>query len=195
MPDGPYVPTWDSLGKIGVPEWYKDSKFGIFIHWGVYSVPAFANEWYARNMYVKGTKEFEHHVQTYGPHAQFGYKDFISEVHRGEVRPRQLGRLFRCLGARYVIPVAEHHDGFAMYDTALSRWNAARMGPRRDVVGELAKAVRSRGMIFGVSSHRAEHWWFMNGGREYDSDVNDPAYADFYGPAESLANTPTRIQG
>src|SRR5580704_17849269 len=192
LPDGPYVPTWDSLEKIGVPEWYEDSKFGIFIHWGIYSVPAFANEWYARNMYVKGTKEFEHHIQTYGPHSKFGYKDFIPKFTAEKFEPGDWADLFHRAGARYVIPVAEHHDGFAMYDTSLNRWNAAKMGPKRDVVGELAQAVRSRGMVFGVSNHRAEHWWFMNGGRDYDSDVNDPAYADFYGPAESMANTPTK---
>jgi alpha-L-fucosidase len=66
------------------------------------------------------------------------------------------------------------------------------MGPKRDVIGDLAAAIRQRGMIFGVSNHRAEHWWFMNGGRDYDSDVNNPQFADFYGPAESMANTPTK---
>ena len=192
LPDGPFVPTWDSLEKIGVPEWYRDAKFGIFIHWGIYSVPAFANEWYARNMYIKGTKEFEHHVATYGPHAKFGYKDFIPMFTAEKFDAGTWADLFRRAGAKYVIPVAEHHDGFAMYDTALSRWNAAKIGPKRDVVGELAKAVRERDMVFGVSNHRAEHWWFMNGGREYESDVNDPAYADFYGPAESMANTPSK---
>ena len=143
-------------------------------------------------MYVKGTKEFEHHILTYGPHAKFGYKDFIPKFTAKKFDAGNWADLFRRAGARYVIPVAEHHDGFAMYDTALSHWNAVRMGPKRDVVGELAEAVRSRGMIFGVSNHRAEHWWFMNGGRDYDSDINDPAYADFYGPAESMANTPTK---
>jgi alpha-L-fucosidase len=80
--------------------------------------------------------------------------------------------------------VAEHHDGFAMYDSALSNWTAAKMGPRRDLIGELAAAVRKQGLIFGVSSHRAEHWWFMNGGRDFDSDVQDERYSDFYGPAK-----------
>jgi alpha-L-fucosidase len=192
LPDGPFVPTWDSLEKIGVPEWYRDAKFGIFIHWGVYCVPAFANEWYPRNMYLKGTKEFEHHVATYGPHAKFGYKDFIPMFTAEKFDAAHWAETFAAAGAKYVIPVAEHHDGFAMYDTGLSKWSAAKMGPKRDVVGELAKAVRAKGMVFGVSNHRAEHWWFMNGGRDYESDVNDPAYADFYGPAESMANTPSK---
>jgi alpha-L-fucosidase len=178
-----YEPTWDSLAGHRVPDWYQDGKFGIFIHWGVYSVPAFGNEWYPRNMYLKSSPEYGHHVKTYGPPARFGYKDFIPMFKAEKYDPGHWAQLFKNAGARYVVPVAEHHDGFAMYDSALTRWNAARMGPRRDVLGELAQAVRQQGLIFGLSSHRAEHWWFMNGGREFDSDVGDPQYADFYGPA------------
>jgi alpha-L-fucosidase len=191
LPDGPFVPTWESLEKIGVPQWYQDAKFGIFIHWGLYCVPAFGNEWYPRNMYMKGTKEFEHHVATYGPQSKFGHKDFIPQFRAEKFDADAWAELFQRAGAKYVIPVAEHHDGFAMYDTALNRWNAAKMGPKRDVVGLLAQSVRERGMVFGVSNHRAEHWWFMHGGREFDSDVQDEAYADFYGPAQSLGETPS----
>ena len=97
--------------------------------------------------------------------------------------PKNWAEIFKESGARYVIPVAEHHDGFAMYNTSLSNWNAYKMGPKRDIIGELAKAIRAEGLIFGVSSHRAEHWWYMNTGRSINSDVNDPKYADFYGPA------------
>lgn len=179
-----FQPTWDSLKTYTVPDWYQDAKFGIFLHWGPYCVPAFRNEWYPRHMYLPGTPEFEHHVKTYGPHHQFGYKDFIPQFKAERFDPHAWVALFAEAGARYVVPVAEHHDGFAMYDTPLTRWNAAQMGPKRDVIGELAAAARARGLAFGVSSHRAEHWWFMNGGRAYDSDVNDPRYADFYGPAK-----------
>lgn len=175
--------TWDSLNTYMVPEWYQDAKFGIFLHWGVYSVPAFGNEWYPRNMYLQGQPEYEHHLKTYGPQSQFGYKDFIPSFKAENYHPDAWAALFEEAGAKYIVPVAEHHDGFAMYATALSRWNAAVMGPKRDVIADLAKAVRARGMVFGVSSHRAEHWWFMNGGRAFDSDVTDPRYADFYGPA------------
>ncbi len=93
-------------------------------------------------------------------------------------------KLFKDAGAKFVVPVAEHHDGFQMYESDLCKWNAAEMGPKRDVVGELAEAVRAEDMVFGVSSHRAEHWWFMNGGNHFPSDVQDPEYADFYGPAK-----------
>ncbi|MFN3682528.1 MAG: alpha-L-fucosidase [Fimbriimonadaceae bacterium] len=182
-PPGPFRPSWDSLENYVVPEWYLDAKFGIFLHWGVYSVPAFGNEWYPRNMYVRGSAEFEHHVRTYGPQDRFGYKDFIPMFRAERFDPDQWADLFLEAGAKYVVPVAEHHDGFAMYASRLTRWNAAQMGPCRDVLGELARAVRERGMVLGVSSHRAEHWWFMNGGREFPSDVQDPAFQDFYGPA------------
>jgi len=175
--------TWESLEQYQVPDWYQDGKFGIFIHWGPYCVPAFGNEWYPRNMYLQNTREFIYHQKVYGHQSKFGYKDFIPLFKAEKFDPAAWADLFRRAGARFVVPVAEHHDGFAMYDSALSRWTAAKMGPRRDVIGELAAATRAAGMVFGVSSHRAEHWWFFNGGREFDSDVQDPAYADFYGPA------------
>jgi len=160
-----------------------DAKFGIFIHWGVYCVPAFGNEWYPRNMYMQGTPEFEHHIKTYGPQNKFGYKDFVPMFTAEKFDPAAWAELFRKAGARYVMPVAEHHDGFAMYDCSFSKWNAVKMGPKRDIVGELSAAVRKAGLVFGLSSHRAEHWFFMNGGRKFASDVQDPQYEDFYGPA------------
>jgi len=178
-----FQPEWKSLNMYEIPDWYRNAKFGIFIHWGVYSVPAFGSEWYPRLMYEQGSKEFAHHVETYGAQKKFGYKDFIPMFKAEKFNPDQWAELFRKAGARYVVPVAEHHDGFAMYNTSLSKWNAVNMGPKRDIIGELATAVRKQGMVFGLSSHRIEHWFFMNTGRGFDSDVNDPEYADFYGPA------------
>jgi alpha-L-fucosidase len=189
---GPFEPTWESLKSYRVPSWYEDGKFGIFIHWGVYAVPAFANEWYPRNMYEQGSEEFEHHVATYGPHTGFGYKDFIPQFTAAQFDPAAWARLFKESGARFVVPVAEHHDGFAMYDTALSEWCASKMGPKRDLIGDLAEAVRQEGMVFGVSSHRFEHWWFFSGGRQFPSDVQDPRYAGLYGPARSSHERPER---
>src|SRR5919199_3984733 len=166
-----FEPTWESLKHYTVPQWYTDAKFGIFIHWGVYAVPAFGNEWYPRNMYLQGSKEFDHHVATYGPQTQFGYKDFIPRFTAEQFDADRWAQLFKEAGARYVVPVAEHHDGFAMYDSSFSEWNAVRMGPRRDVIGELAAAVRRQDMVFGLSSHRAEHWWFFDGGMQFPSDA------------------------
>jgi alpha-L-fucosidase len=182
--EGPYRPDWHSLEKYLIPEWYKDAKFGIFIHWGVYSVPAFGSEWYPRNMYRKGSEEYDHHLAFYGPLSKFGYKDFIPLFKAEKFAPQQWASLFREAGAKYVVPVFEHHDGFAMYDSDLSEWTAAKMGPHRDVAKELARAIRDAGLHFGASSHRVEHDFFFAGGRKIDSDVNDPRYADFYGPAE-----------
>ncbi|MGB2645123.1 MAG: alpha-L-fucosidase [Candidatus Acidiferrum sp.] len=181
--EGPFRPDWESLQNYAAPEWYKDAKFGIFIHWGVYSVPAFGNEWYPRNMYREGSDEYKHHIATYGPQDKFGYKDFIPMFRAEHFDPAAWARLFKEAGAKYVVPVAEHHDGFAMYDSGLSDWTAAKMGPHRDVVGELAKAVRAEGLHFGVSSHRVEHNFFLGVGRSSTSDINDPQYAAFYGPA------------
>ncbi len=187
---GKFEPNWESLKAYTVPQWYEDGKFGIFIHWGVYAVPAFGNEWYPRNMYEQDRPEFNHHVETYGPQTEFGYKDFIPQFTAEKYDPQQWAQLFRESGARFVVPVAEHHDGFAMYDCSFSEWTAVIMGPRRDLIGELAAAVRQHGMVFGLSSHRAEHWWFFSGGREFPSDVQDPRYAGLYGPANPKETQP-----
>ncbi|MEL4890477.1 alpha-L-fucosidase [Xanthomonas protegens] len=181
---GPFRPDWTSLKQYRSPSWYDNAKFGIFIHWGVFSVPAFGNEWYSRNMYQQDSKDYLHHRETYGPQSRFGYKDLIPLFTAPKFDPQAWATLFRDAGARYVVPVAEHHDGFAMYDSQLSDWTAVKMGPKRDVLGELSKAIRAQGLHFGLSSHRAEHDWFFDGGRQFDSDVNDPRYAGLYGPAQ-----------
>src|SRR6266699_3782115 len=106
---GPFNSKWEALRACRVPSWYEDAKFGIFIHWGVYSVPAFGNEWYPRNMYKKGTPEFAHHVATYGPQKAFGYKDFIPKLTAEKFDARHWAEVFRKAGARFVVPVAEHH--------------------------------------------------------------------------------------
>ena len=180
LPAGPYEPSWDSLrDHYQTPEWFLEAKFGIFIHWGLYAVPAYHNEWYARHMYAT----FAHwHTEHYGPPEKFGYKDFIPLFKAEKYDPGQWADLFRKAGAKYVVPVAEHHDGFAMYDSALTRWCAAKMGPKRDLIGELATAVRKQGLIFGLSNHRMEHHTFMYPAAGVKSDQFDPAFADFYGP-------------
>jgi alpha-L-fucosidase len=182
---GPFQPTWESLGKFKTPSWLREGKLGIFIHWGAYSVPAFGSEWYPRNMYFKGSPEFEHHLKTYGSQAEFGYKDFIPLFKAEKFNAAEWAELFHEAGVKYVIPVAEHHDGFPMYDSEFTEWSAAKKGPQRDVIGELAKAFRTENIVFGASSHRAEHWWFFDQGMYIDSDVLDPQYSDLYGPANN----------
>lgn len=181
---GPFKPDWDSLSKARIPEWFTEEKFGIFMHWGLYSVAANSNEWYSRNMYIQGMPAFEHHVATYGPQNEFGYKDFIPMLTAEKFNPEDLIRLYKDAGAGYIFPVAEHHDGFQMYDSELSEWNAGNMGPKRDLLGEWKMAADKLGMVFCTSTHRAEHWWFMSHGKEFDSDVKEPLKkGDFYWPA------------
>lgn len=181
---GPFQPTWESLSAYEPPKWYQDAKFGIFIHWGIYSVPAFGSEWYSRNMYIQGSPEYEHHIKTYGKHSEFGYKDFIPMFKAEKFNADEWAELFQNAGANYVVPVAEHHDGFQMYRSEVSHWNAYEMGPKRDVLGELKESCGSRGMQVGASSHRMEHWFFMGHGKEFDSDIREPMQrGDFYWPA------------
>jgi alpha-L-fucosidase len=143
-------------------------------------VPAYHNEWYEKHVYA-GFADW--HAEHVGPQDKFGYKDFIPQFKAARFDAKEWAELFRAAGAKYVVPVAEHHDGFAMYNSDLTNWSAAKMGPHRDVVGQLAEAVRGAGLHFGGSSHRAEQYFFFNGGRAFDSDVRDPRFNDFYGPA------------
>ncbi|MFC4305103.1 alpha-L-fucosidase [Cohnella boryungensis] len=182
--NGRFKEDWSSLSEYRVPDWYRQAKFGIFIHWGVYSVPAFGNEWYPRNMYMQGSKEYEHHLAVYGPHKEFGYKDFIPLFKAESFNAEEWAELFTQSGAKYVMPVAEHHDGFQMYRSDISRYNAFEMGPKRDLLAEMQAAFEKRNLVFSVSSHRAEHWFFMSHGKAFDSDIQEPlACGDLYWPA------------
>lgn len=180
---GQFKADWESLAEHETPKWFMKGKFGIFIHYGIYSVPGFGNEWYSRNMYNKNSREYQHHIETYGKQKDFGYKDFIPMFKAENFDAKRWIEIFRKAGAKYVVPVMEHHDGFAMYDTAFNKWNAVNMGPGRDICGELKNECEKQGLTFCGSSHRAEHYFFMNLGREIESDVSDDRYRDFYGPA------------
>ena len=184
IPTGPYEATWESVEQnYQTPEWFMDAKFGIFIHWGLYSVPASGSEWYPRHMYNGLSRE---HRQKWGRQNEFGYKDFLPLFKAEKFNAEEWAALFREAGARYVIPTAEHHDGFAMYNSRLTKWNAKRMGPKRDVIGELAEAVRAEGLKFGVSNHRIENWDFMypQNMPKDSTDLFLPQYATFYGPPQ-----------
>lgn len=181
---GPYTDTWESLSAYRVPEWYSHMRFGIFIHYGVFAVPAYDNEWYSRNMYEKDSVAYKHHIETYGKHTEFGYKDFIPLFKAENFNPDRWIQTFKNAGAQYVVPVAEHHDGFQMYDSDLSSYNAKDMGPHRDILGELKKSCENGGLIFGTSSHRIEHLFFQGGGRDFDSDINGEFHrGDLYWPS------------
>lgn len=182
--EGPYSDDWASLSRAKVPEWFSERKLGIFMHWGLYSVPAAFNEWYSRNMYKQDMDAYEYHIKTFGPQKDFGYKDFIPMFTAEKWDPKDWIKCFKETGAGYIFPVAEHHDGFQMYESDLSEWNAVNMGPKRDIVGVLKEEAEKAGLIFCTSTHRAEHWFFMGHGKEFDSDIKDPMKkGDFYWPA------------
>lgn len=192
-----FKPDSASIAKhYRIPDWFRDAKFGIFIHWGVYSVPAFEDEWYPRKMYEKGSRAYKHHIKTYGDLTKFGYKDFIPEFKGEKFDPEEWVSLFKEAGAKYVVPVAEHHDGFSMYNSAVNKWNSVKMGPKRDVIGELKKAIQRNGLHFGLSNHRAENAWFFTPGTKIPSDVQNPEYRSIYGPClEKPKKDSTQISG
>ena len=189
--DGPYKPDWDSLATHGVPEWFRDAKFGIYFHWGVYCVPAFGSEWYPRNMHLKNRGEYKHHVATYGEPTASGYHDFVPQFKAEKFNADEWADLFQKARAQYAGPVAEHHDGFAMWDSAVTPWNAADKGPKRDITGELAKAIRARGMRLVTSFHHARNnLWPKNGKwtghyegikRDFPALLENPENAILYG--------------
>ncbi|MCP4312304.1 MAG: alpha-L-fucosidase [Bacteroidetes bacterium] len=150
--------SWESLSQHeAAPEWFRDAKLGIYFHWGVYSVPAYGNEWYPRWMHFEGNDYYEHHLAKYGHPSEFGYHDFVPIFKAENFDAGEWADLFVKAGARFAGPVAEHHDGFSMWDSEATPWNAADMGPKRDITGELAKAIRERDMKFITTFHHAKH--------------------------------------
>lgn len=184
VPPGPFAPSWDSLRtNYLVPEWLRDAKFGIMMHWGIYSVPAHGSEWYEKHMY--GNPAFtKWHTEHFGPPDKFGYKDFIPMFTCSNWDPNAWAELFKQAGAKYVILTAIHHDGFALWKSKANPWNAVRMGPHRDLVGDLAKAVRKQGLKFGVSNHDMEHFTFIQPTPGLKTDLYDPQWAGFYSVAD-----------
>jgi alpha-L-fucosidase len=191
MPAGPFQPTWDSLKEnYKVPRWFADAKFGLFMHWGLYSVPAYHNEWYEKHMYTDGGIG-QWHVDHFGPQDKFGYKDFIPMFTQSNFNANAWAELFKKSGAKFVIPTAQHHDNFAMWDSAVTPWNAMKMGPKQDLIGELCAAVRKQGLKFGVSNHGIEHFQFINPPADMiekmkaeHADLFDPKWEDFYNVAD-----------
>ena len=176
-------PAWDSIrAKYQTPDWFRDGKFGIFMHWGIYSVPAHQSEWYVRYMYGGNAGIMRWHTEHFGPPTQFGYKDFIPMFTAAKWDPDAWAGLFKKAGAKYVIPTAEHHDGFSLWDSAYNKYNAKNLGPQRDLIGDLAAAVRRAGLKFGASNHSANHFTFIP--PLAGSDQYDPEWADFYSVAD-----------
>jgi alpha-L-fucosidase len=181
------VKPWSELTGVQTPQWLKDRKFGIYTHWGVYSVAAFGPNvsWYPYKMYQEGSPQFEYHCRKFGHPSKIGYKDLIPKFDGAKFDADEWAELFRQSGALFAGPVAEHHDGFSLWDSRLSKWNAKEMGPKRDVVGELEKAIRKQGMKFMTAFHHAENWKFYpHWVKEYDA--SDPAYTGLYGELHNV---------
>jgi alpha-L-fucosidase len=153
-----YEANWESLSRHNeAPQWFQDAKFGIYFHWGVYTVPAYKTEWYPRWMHFPGHDINRHHIKTYGALYEFGYHDFVPMFKAEKFDASQWADLFEEAGAKFAGPVAEHHDGFSMWASKQTPWNAKDMGPKRDVTGELAKAIRAKGLKFITTFHHARN--------------------------------------
>ncbi|MFF7159405.1 alpha-L-fucosidase [Streptomyces sp. NPDC008139] len=201
--DGPgsYTASWTSVDQHPpAPAWFQDAKFGIYYHWGVFSVPAFGNEWYPRNMYVGGSAENQHHIATYGDPSAWPYHNFIDGARDksgnyvqfapkpvaqgGKWDPTAWAQLFKAAGAKFAGPVAEHHDGFSMWNSQANPWNSVQHGPKLDLVGLHAQAIRAQGLKFMASLHHAYHF---NGFYDHVPYQSDPSLRILYGQQGTAA--------
>ena len=158
--DGPYRPVWESLLHYEAPEWYRDAKFGIWAHWSPQCVPE-AGDWYARNMYVQGSAQYNYHLKRYGHPSRFGFKDLCPQWTLLNWEPDTLIARYKKAGARFFLALANHHDNFDAWDSKHNPWNAVNIGPRRDVVCTWANAVRKQGLRLGVTVHQPRNWWWF----------------------------------
>jgi len=189
LAENKYEPTWESVTGRNPPAWLLDAKFGIYAHWGLYSVPAYRTEWYAKKMYDKTDLVYKHHVKTYGDPSKFGNKDFVPMFKAEKFDPDQWADLIVASGAKYAGIAVVHHDGFLLWDSKINRWNAGNMGPKRDLYGELVQSLRrKRGMKVIATFHhiRTFDWYLPDDKAARDQaqkagwDLFDPNYADLY---------------
>jgi alpha-L-fucosidase len=166
---GRYDPTWESLRNYTAPQWYRDAKFGIWAHWTAQCVPE-QGDWYARNMYIQGDANYEHHLKTYGHPSQTGFMELDHLWKAESWDPDGLIALYKKAGAQYFVALANHHDNFDTYDSAHHAWNSVNIGPRKDIVGGWAKAARAQGLRFGVSNHSAHAWHWLQPAYGYDGE-------------------------
>ena len=183
-----FKPTFSSLRQYSVPEWFRDAKFGIWSHWGPQSVPMFG-DWYARNMYIEGTPQYEYHLRHYGHPSKFGYKDICALWKAERFDPEALIDKYRLAGARYLMTQGTHHDHFFNYASGINRMNSMNVGPHKDILALWKAAADKYGLRFGISEHLGASfsWWRVNKGCDSRGpyagvpyDGNDPAYVDFY---------------
>lgn len=158
---GPFEPTWDSLEKYQVPDWFRDAKFGMWAHWGPQCEPE-AGDWYARGMYQESSWQYKYHIEKYGHPSKFGFKDVINTWKADNWNPEELVNLYKDSGARYFMAMANHHDNLDLYDSKYQpNWNSTKMGPKKDIIAGWERAARKAGLPFAVSVHAAHAWsWF-----------------------------------
>jgi alpha-L-fucosidase len=159
---GPFAPTWDSINKNypGNPQWLRDAKFGIWVHFGPQSAGR-SGDWYARRMYQPGTIAYKNHLREFGPASVSGYKDLLHTWNPAHLDPEKLVKAYHDAGARFLIVQGVHHDNFDNWNSTYQPWNSVNMGPRRDLLGEWARASRSAGMHYGVAFHHEYTWWWF----------------------------------
>jgi len=189
-----YEPAWESLKKHETPQWLRDAKFGIYTHWGIYCYSATRGNatWNSHEAYMDPeSEEAQDFYEKYGQvTTEFGYKDLIPKFTAEKFNAEEWADLFAKSGAKFAGPVAEHHDGFAMWDTKWSEWNAANMGPKRDIVGELEKAIKNKGMKYVTAFHHAANWFFFPTWDE-TKDCSNPEYSGLYGPIHKDGEIPS----
>lgn len=191
---GPFAGTRASLRKYVIPEWFRDAKFGIWAHWGPQSAVEYG-DWYARNMYIQGQKQYDYHVKTYGHPSKFGFKDTLPAWKAEKFDPEYLMGLYKKAGAKYFMTMGVHHDNFDLWNSRHNRWNAVKMGPHKDIVGMWKKAAQQHGLKFAISDHLwITYKWFSSSkgsdatgplkGVHYDG--SNPNYFDYYGRCEEV---------
>ncbi len=178
-----FEPTIKSLQNYECPEWFRDAKLGIYMHWGAYSV-AEQGEWYARKLYMEDKKEYKYHLENYGHPSEFGYKDFIPMWKAENFNPDKLVGLFKKAGAKYFTPCAVHHDNFDLWNSKHQKWNAVNMGPKKDIVGMWREATLKQGLRFGVTTHVSRSYSWMNTANF--SDTKGPKKGVPYDGAQGL---------
>ncbi len=174
---GTFTGTRDSLSAYQIPEWFRDAKLGIWAHWGPQSAPEFG-DWYARNIYIDKTDQYRHHVATYGHPSKFGYKDIIPLWTGANFDADHLVGLYKAAGAKYFVSMGVHCDNFDLWDSKHTRWNAVKMGPKKNIVGSFATAAKKHGLRFGVSDHLwpTTKWMSVCRGADTKGDLKDVPY-------------------
>ena len=167
---GPYEPTWNSIeaNYPGTPAWLRDSKFGIWVHFGPQAAGE-SGDWYARKLYVEGTSAYENHLKKYGHPSEVGYKEVLRDWNPAKFSPKALVDIYKDAGARFLIIQGVHHDQFDMWDSKYQAWNSTRLGPKRDFLGEWEKALRAAGIRFGITFHHEYSWWWWQTALQSDT--------------------------